>query len=168
MLDHYLRCHQPAFILPIIVMSYTWCAYGRTVNDLFNNFFLVYPSFNLIIFQRIVSFVSTPKLARSHVKHCIELFELFISFYFVHVYTFGIFLGPAIWPQLFPDAGGVRQSPVNIDTSQTTQDESLKSEPLRWNYVSDNCLSITNTGYGWRLDVDGNGSGETAHTYTSS
>ncbi len=70
-----------------------------------------------------------------------------------------MFSGPATWPLLFPDAAGSRQSPVNIETSLATSDNALKNEPLTWKYQPDNCLSITNSGYGWRIDVDGVGSG---------
>ncbi|XKL65152.1 hypothetical protein PGB90_005238 [Kerria lacca] len=65
---------------------------------------------------------------------------------------------PAKWPLLFPNAGGSRQSPVNIETSLVTSDDSLRNEPLTWKYVPENCFSINNTGYSWRVDVNGTGS----------
>jgi len=66
--------------------------------------------------------------------------------------------GPETWPLFFPDAAGSRQSPVDVETSKATSDDSLKNEPLRWKYVPENCLSITNPGYCWRIDVDGSSS----------
>lgn len=76
-------------------------------------------------------------------------------------YNFLIFLfsGPAIWPLMFPDANGSHQSPVNVETCNVTSDDTLKNAPLTWKYEPDCCLSVTNTGHGWRVDVNGSDSG---------
>lgn len=54
-------------------------------------------------------------------------------------------------------ASGHRQSPVNISTTSTTRGSTLKDE-LRWKYVPENCKSLVNPGYSWRVDVNGAGS----------
>uniref|UniRef100_U5END8 Carbonic anhydrase n=1 Tax=Corethrella appendiculata TaxID=1370023 RepID=U5END8_9DIPT len=64
--------------------------------------------------------------------------------------------GPKVWPSLFPQAAGSRQSPVNISTSQTKQSSDLA--PLKWKYVPENTRSLVNPGYCWRVDVNGQGS----------
>jgi carbonic anhydrase len=66
--------------------------------------------------------------------------------------------GPATWPQLFPQAAGERQSPVDIITSQTQQGSDLKAKPLKWKYVQENAKSLVNPGYCWRVDINGRGS----------
>ncbi|KAK7604861.1 hypothetical protein V9T40_006047 [Parthenolecanium corni] len=77
--------------------------------------------------------------------------------------------GPAIWPLMFPDANGSHQSPVNVETCNVTSDDTLKNAPLTWKYEPDCCLSVTNTGHGWRVDVNGSDSelkgGPLTHTY---
>ena len=70
------------------------------------------------------------------------------------------FAGPSTWVKNYPTAAGIRQSPVDIQTTQATSDRSLVSKPLRWKYVPKNTLAIVNTGYGWRVDVDSEGSGK--------
>ncbi|KAE9544967.1 hypothetical protein AGLY_000510 [Aphis glycines] len=62
---------------------------------------------------------------------------------------------PMVWPKLFPQAGGLLQSPVNIETSKSTNDMTLKSKPLYWNYCPEMCTKIINTGYGWKVDATG-------------
>ncbi|KAJ4448744.1 hypothetical protein ANN_00135 [Periplaneta americana] len=66
--------------------------------------------------------------------------------------------GPSTWAKKFPTAAGSRQSPVDIVTSLAASDTSLTSKPLSWKYVPENTRRIVNTGYGWRVDVDGEGS----------
>jgi carbonic anhydrase len=70
------------------------------------------------------------------------------------------FAGPSTWAKNYPTAAGVRQSPVDIETTVATSDTSLVSKPLRFKYVAKNTRSIVNTGYGWRVDVDSQGSGK--------
>jgi len=66
--------------------------------------------------------------------------------------------GPDTWAKNYPTAAGIRQSPVDIETSIAISDSSLEAKPLRWKYVPQNTRMIVNTGYGWRVDVDGEGS----------
>lgn len=65
--------------------------------------------------------------------------------------------GPEKWPELFPMASGHRQSPVNISRDHTTRGSTLK-KPLTTKYVAGNTKSLSNTGYCWRVDVNGDGS----------
>jgi hypothetical protein len=48
---------------------------------------------------------------------------------------------------------------VDIVTSLATSDTSLTSRPLSWKYVPENTREIVNTGHGWRVDIDSEGSG---------
>ena len=66
--------------------------------------------------------------------------------------------GPEKWHEKFPLANGVRQSPVNIITSQTKQSTDLQVNPLRWTYVPENVKCLINPGYCWRVDVNAKGS----------
>nr|BAU68125.1 carbonic anhydrase [Nasutitermes takasagoensis] len=66
--------------------------------------------------------------------------------------------GPFTWAKNYPTAAGIRQSPVDIDTALATSDSSLESKPLRWKYVPQNTRTIVNSGHGWRVDVDSEGS----------
>jgi carbonic anhydrase len=70
------------------------------------------------------------------------------------------FEGPSTWAKNFPTAAGSRQSPVDIVTSLATSDTSLTSKPLSWKYVPENIRTIVNTGHGWRVDIDSEGSGK--------
>jgi carbonic anhydrase len=70
------------------------------------------------------------------------------------------FQGPSTWAKKYPTAAGSRQSPVDIETSLATSDTSLTSKPLSWNYVPENTRAIVNTGHGWRVDIDSEGSGK--------
>lgn len=54
-------------------------------------------------------------------------------------------------------ASGHRQSPVNINTKETTRGSTLK-QPLTWKYIPENTRSLVNPGYSWRVDVNGAGS----------
>nr|CAD7428063.1 unnamed protein product [Timema monikensis] len=64
-------------------------------------------------------------------------------------------IGPATWAKKYPEAAGSRQSPVDIVTSLAT---SVSTHPLSWKYVPRNCKYLANTGYGWKVDVTGEGS----------
>lgn len=70
--------------------------------------------------------------------------------------------GPSVWPTLFPEAAGSLQSPVNIETSKSTNDMALKCIPLNWNYCPEVCTNIINTGFGWKVDANG-GKGSGIH-----
>lgn len=54
-------------------------------------------------------------------------------------------------------ASGHRQSPVNINRTDTTRGSTLKSS-LKFKYVPENTKSLVNPGYSWRVDVNGTGS----------
>ncbi|XP_044268969.1 carbonic anhydrase 1 [Tribolium madens] len=64
--------------------------------------------------------------------------------------------GPETWAKCYPEAAGDRQSPVDI------QQVCLKSfntnRKLTWRYVPENTEDVTNTGYCWKVHVNGEGS----------
>ncbi|XP_073994062.1 carbonic anhydrase 1 isoform X3 [Rhodnius prolixus] len=64
-------------------------------------------------------------------------------------------MSPATWASKYPLAGGTRQSPVNIDTRLAQSDSSLADEALTWKYGLNHAYRIVNTGYGWRVDTNG-------------
>lgn len=64
--------------------------------------------------------------------------------------------GPEKWPQCFPAAGGARQSPIDIrpvDLKTITNNRKLS-----WRYVPENTKDVCNSGYGWKVSVNGVGS----------
>lgn len=63
--------------------------------------------------------------------------------------------GPTTWANQYPQAGGEKQSPVNIPVDQATEDVVLKEKPLYFDYDPYKCQMIANPGYCWRVDVDG-------------
>lgn len=77
--------------------------------------------------------------------------------------------GPSTWPLKYPNAGGSSQSPVDIIVSETQESPDLVELPLTWNYGSQICKSVVNTGRGWRVDVGGDESelsgGPLSHNY---
>jgi len=84
------------------------------------------------------------------------------------VINYFLFIGPSVWPKFFPQAGGLLQSPVNIETSKSTNDMTLNCKPLYWNYSPEICTKIINTGYGWKVDATGGeGSGIFQYSYYS-
>jgi len=64
--------------------------------------------------------------------------------------------GPHTWSKTFEAAGGDRQSPINIQTNEVTPDPKLSSNLLRWCYPNQSS-SIVNTGHGWKVSVNGEG-----------
>lgn len=64
--------------------------------------------------------------------------------------------GPEKWSECFPEAGGTRQSPIDIKPVD------LKSispnRKLTWKYVPENTIDVTNPGYCWKVHVNGAGS----------
>ncbi|XP_076321962.1 carbonic anhydrase 13-like [Tachypleus tridentatus] len=62
--------------------------------------------------------------------------------------------GPATWSSKFPAAAGSRQSPINIDPSEAKVDPKLKDSPLTWNYDLVECTTLSNTGHGWKVQVN--------------
>lgn len=69
-----------------------------------------------------------------------------------------IFSGPATWTEKFPEARGVRQSPVDIATSRASTGICLP--PLKWDYSVNHPRSVVNPGYCWRVDENGFNSGK--------
>ncbi|XP_049304909.1 carbonic anhydrase [Bactrocera dorsalis] len=63
--------------------------------------------------------------------------------------------GPAHWAKEFPQASGHRQSPVDITPSSAKKGSELNVAPLKWSYVPEHTVSLTNPGYCWRVDVKG-------------
>ncbi|XP_014275570.1 carbonic anhydrase 13 isoform X2 [Halyomorpha halys] len=63
--------------------------------------------------------------------------------------------GPSTWAEKYPLAAGTRQSPVDINTQLVSLDVTLIERPLRWKYGNNISKTILNTGYGWKVDVDG-------------
>uniref|UniRef100_A0A8D9EPF5 Carbonic anhydrase n=1 Tax=Cacopsylla melanoneura TaxID=428564 RepID=A0A8D9EPF5_9HEMI len=68
------------------------------------------------------------------------------------------FNGPSQWHKMYPEAAGERQSPVNVDTSKVSSDKSLEESPMWWKYNPVKTETITNPGYCWRVDVNGDDS----------
>lgn len=65
--------------------------------------------------------------------------------------------GPSQWHKWYPVAeAGTRQSPVAIKTDNVTEAPDMPE--LKYKYDPNNCLSVTNTGASWRLDVNEEGS----------
>jgi len=61
--------------------------------------------------------------------------------------------GPEVWARLFPQAGGARQSPVDIATSIASGDTTLEERKLTVNYQSKDGLRMLNTGQGWKVEA---------------
>ena len=49
---------------------------------------------------------------------------------------------------------------MDINTQLESVDTSLTERPLRWNYGNNISRNIVNTGYGWKVDVDGSNTGD--------
>ncbi|XP_018324449.1 carbonic anhydrase 13-like isoform X2 [Agrilus planipennis] len=64
--------------------------------------------------------------------------------------------GPTTWSEVFPDAAGEKQSPVDI---KKTEVKPLNcTTKLTWKYVPENTIDISNPGYCWKVHVKGTGS----------
>lgn len=67
--------------------------------------------------------------------------------------------GPEHWHKDFPVAKeGVRQSPIDIDTTVADKDDKLLERQLEWHYSPEKVLHIENTGYSWTVSVAGSDS----------
>ena len=53
---------------------------------------------------------------------------------------------------------GVRQSPINIETSGSNVETVDSLEELKYEYVPENCTQVGNTGASWKVDVNPEGS----------
>ncbi|BFZ13028.1 hypothetical protein BsWGS_16067 [Bradybaena similaris] len=61
--------------------------------------------------------------------------------------------GPDTWPKTFAAARGPRQSPVNIETSWVTYDDSLVNHPLKINYSPEPSLLLENPGLSFKAHI---------------
>jgi len=74
-----------------------------------------------------------------------------------HSWGYTVANGPHTWANKFEEAGGIRQSPIHIETHEASLDPSLSADLLRWVYPNQTD-SLHNTGHGWKVNVDGEGS----------
>ena len=61
--------------------------------------------------------------------------------------------GPQTWPSKFPNAKGMYQSPINIQTDSCVFDARLETHPLCINYSNNSCFQIKNTGHTFQVDA---------------
>ncbi|XP_076370516.1 carbonic anhydrase 2-like isoform X1 [Tachypleus tridentatus] len=66
--------------------------------------------------------------------------------------------GPATWASKFLAAAGSKQSPIDIEPTTAQSNSKLLDVPLQWSYVPNKSLYLLNTGHGWKVNVDGEGS----------
>lgn len=71
-----------------------------------------------------------------------------------------LFPGPTTWHKTYPEALGKRQSPIDIRSTKVLSDDGLVAKSLSWKYVAENTLVLVNPGYCWKVEVNGEGSGE--------
>ncbi|KAF5296173.1 hypothetical protein FQA39_LY12627 [Lamprigera yunnana] len=64
--------------------------------------------------------------------------------------------GPSIWPELFPQAKGERQSPIHINPNDIKT--LTPTQKLKWSYIPENTENVSNSGHGWKVQVNGKGS----------
>ncbi|KAK8728943.1 hypothetical protein OTU49_008888 [Cherax quadricarinatus] len=64
--------------------------------------------------------------------------------------------GPATWPNLFPIAGGRRQSPIDIKCEACQKDSSLSK--IQAVYSGIKVSELSNTGHAWKAQVSGGSS----------
>jgi len=64
--------------------------------------------------------------------------------------------GPSTWPQCYPSASGERQSPVDINPADLKPFNPFQR--LIWKYIPENTERVTNTGFHWKVEVNGKGS----------
>lgn len=88
-----------------------------------------------------------------------SLKKLFFSCSYRCIYILNRFyiLGPLTWSEYYPAASGDKQSPIDINPIHQKNLHPIKR--LTWKYNSENSETVTNTGCGWRVDVNGKGSG---------
>ncbi|XP_066156968.1 carbonic anhydrase 13 [Euwallacea fornicatus] len=64
--------------------------------------------------------------------------------------------GPEKWPHSYPEAAGVKQSPIDIRAVDLKQLNSNRK--LSWRYIPESTKVVSNPGYCWKVTVDGAGS----------
>nr|WDW26072.1 cytosolic carbonic anhydrase [Lymnaea stagnalis] len=62
--------------------------------------------------------------------------------------------GPDTWKDTFPEAGGPRQSPVDIDPSKALFDKALVNNPLIINYLPESNLIVENNGHSYKANIN--------------
>ena len=65
-----------------------------------------------------------------------------------------VLVGPEQWGKLYPIANGNRQSPIDIKTSETKHDASLK--PISVSYSPDTAKEIINVGHSFHVNFEDN------------
>lgn len=63
------------------------------------------------------------------------------------------FTGPEKWPQQFPTAAGVRQSPIDITPDITMYDPGLANGKFVFNYHPYDCTQLINKGTTWSITI---------------
>lgn len=61
--------------------------------------------------------------------------------------------GPQAWSKMYPNAKGMHQSPININTDSAVFDARLLANSLCVNYQEDSCHQIKNTGHTFQVDA---------------
>ncbi|CAF0789762.1 unnamed protein product [Didymodactylos carnosus] len=70
---------------------------------------------------------------------------------------YSILNGPTTWSKLYPELKAKRfQSPIQINTDQTTFDTELKNQPFVFKYDDDCCQTLENTGHSFQVSGKGN------------
>ncbi|XP_071487962.1 carbonic anhydrase-like [Diadema antillarum] len=62
--------------------------------------------------------------------------------------------GPEGWYKSFPQAGGKRQSPIDIQKKEVKYDTKLAEKPLKISYDPNRTKSLINNGLTFRVDID--------------
>ena len=76
-------------------------------------------------------------------------------------------LGPDTWSNIAPAGKGKRQSPIDINLSTVTFDDSLNTRPLKYVYDASKADKLLNNGKSAQVTFNSEGSGKKhAHTYT--
>ncbi|XP_034039188.1 carbonic anhydrase [Thalassophryne amazonica] len=76
-----------------------------------------------------------------------------------HAWGYGAANGPHKWAEDFPVANGSRQSPINIVTSDTLYDPTLK--PVKLTFDPSTCTGILNNGHSIQVDFEDDTSSST-------
>jgi len=77
-----------------------------------------------------------------------------------------VFVGPLYWPEIAPAAGGQRQSPIMIRSSQAKFCQPLRDHPLVISYNAESTNTIINNGHTIQVVVNGSDSSASFSTLT--